>query len=89
MDGKLRIRVISHPHWLYGRAFSLERRRRVFHIFPPFYRFVWEPIPDCIPFRSEADAKAWAENYAKGSWVSDSAVFDDPYATKTPDTDTK
>jgi hypothetical protein len=77
MSEPLHIRVVSAPHWLYKRAYRLEVKRRHFSLWKLGYVTTWEPIGKYMPaFETEEKAKVWAEEYAKGTWVSDSAVFD-------------
>ena len=76
MDDPLHIRIVSSPHWLYTRAFHLEIKRRAFSFWRLGYVWEWQPLGKYMPgFDTEEKAKAWAEEYAKGTWVSDSAVF--------------
>lgn len=76
MTEQLHIRVVSAPHWLYKRAYHLQVKRQVFSFWKWRYVSEWVPIGEFMPaFETENKAKAWAEEYAKGTWVSDSAIF--------------
>ena len=61
----MRLRIVSRVTNI-GRHFYVERRA---------LWFFWHPIGSPIGYMTEPDAKAFAEEYAKGDWVTDSAHF--------------
>lgn len=72
----MKVRIVSEPHWMWGRAYRVQVERS--------FKFLWWTrrwwgTADSIdvPCRSESEAKGLAEEYAKGSWVSDTATFED------------
>ena len=68
----MKLRIISKPDWLYGRSYQLQRL---------WFGFLWLDLVN-PPYQSEARAKAFAEEYASGAWVSDSATFGESPAKK-------
>jgi hypothetical protein len=73
----MKIRIVSIPHWLHGRAYRPEIEVTFKFLFWTWKR--WERLPGYSPeCETEEEAKRRAEEYAKGSWVSYTANFKDP-----------
>lgn len=66
---EIKLRIACRVDYL-GRAYYVERatRRR-------FGTTRWENVGDTIGYDTEEEAKRFAEDYAKGDWISDSATF--------------
>lgn len=75
----MHLRVMSKIDYL-GRRFYVERE---FGFWP---LSLWVNVGSIIGYPSEDGAKAFAEDYARGSWVSDSARFDASDAPEGRDT---
>lgn len=72
----MKIRIVSIPHYLYGRAYRPEIE--VEHRFLWWTWKTWERMLEYGPdFKTEEKAKRQAEEFAKGSWISDMATFED------------
>jgi len=62
----MKLRIISVPDSSFGRRYYLQKK----------WLWFWFPIKFAdIGFRLEKEAKNYAEELAKGSWITDSATF--------------
>jgi hypothetical protein len=75
MAKTMNLRIVTYVNPLLGRRWHVEREYAGICIFG--YRMTggWRDVSGGIGNLTEAKAKEFAEDYAMGSWVSDSATF--------------
>jgi hypothetical protein len=74
MKKTMKLRVVTYVNDL-GRRWYVQREYPGIRIFGFQLTGGWWNVSSIFGYRDEADAKEYAEEYAKGAWVSDSATF--------------
>jgi hypothetical protein len=74
MTKTMKLRVVTYVTHV-GRRWYVEREYPGIRIFGFQLTGGWCDVSSIIGYWDEATAKEFAEEYAKGAWVSDSATF--------------
>ena len=74
MKKTMKLRVVTYISRV-GRRWYVEREYPGIRIFGFQLTGGWRDVSGTAGYRDEAEAKEYAEDYAKGAWVSDSATF--------------